>query len=99
MTDPLLDYDMVIGGQPRAARSGRTYESLDPYRGTAWARVPDAGAGDVDDAVAAARDALEGPWAQLTATRRGPRSAGSGRRRRSGGRPSAPGRPRRGARR
>ena len=71
MTDPLLDYDMVIGGQPRAARSGRTYESLDPYRGTAWARVPDAGAGDVDDAVAAARDALEGPWAQLTATRRG----------------------------
>jgi acyl-CoA reductase-like NAD-dependent aldehyde dehydrogenase len=62
---------MLIGGSPRAARSGRTYASTDPYTGQPWAHVPDADAGDVDDAVAAARAALDGPWGKLTATQRG----------------------------
>ena len=62
---------MLIDGSPRPARSGRTYESVDPFTGGPWARVPDAGAADVDAAVAAARTALEGPWGQLTATQRG----------------------------
>jgi acyl-CoA reductase-like NAD-dependent aldehyde dehydrogenase len=62
---------MVIDGSPRAARSGRTYTSTDPYTGQPWAQVPDADAQDVGAAVAAARAALGGPWGKLTATQRG----------------------------
>jgi (Z)-2-((N-methylformamido)methylene)-5-hydroxybutyrolactone dehydrogenase len=62
---------MLIDGSPRAARSGHTYASTDPYTGQPWAQVPDADTGDVDDAVAAARAALSGPWGKLTATQRG----------------------------
>ncbi len=62
---------MLIDGCPRAARSGRRYASTDPYTGQPWAQVPDADAQDVDDAVAAARAALGGPWGKLTATQRG----------------------------
>jgi acyl-CoA reductase-like NAD-dependent aldehyde dehydrogenase len=65
------DLLMLVGGTRAAARSGRTYESTDPYTGQPWARVPDASAADVDDAVAAARAALDGPWGELTATARG----------------------------
>jgi (Z)-2-((N-methylformamido)methylene)-5-hydroxybutyrolactone dehydrogenase len=67
-TDELL---MLIDGSPRAAASGRTYASTDPYTGQPWAQVPDADARDVDAAVAAARAALNGPWGTLTATQRG----------------------------
>src|SRR5256885_12336274 len=62
---------LVIDGSRRAARSGRTYTSTDPYTGQPWAQVPDADAQDVDAAVAAARAALGGPWGKLTATQRG----------------------------
>ena len=44
---------MLIDGSPRAARSGRTYASTDPFTGQPWARVPDADAGDVAAATAA----------------------------------------------
>ena len=67
----LGDLQMLIDGSARAARSGRTYASTDPYTGEPWARVPDADASDVDAAVAAARAALSGPWGKLTATQRG----------------------------
>jgi aldehyde dehydrogenase (NAD+) len=62
---------MLIDGASVAATSGRTYESLDPFTGRGWARVPDAAAADVEIAVAAARAALAGPWGLLTATQRG----------------------------
>jgi len=62
---------MLIDGSPRAAGSGRTYASTDPFTGQPWAQVPDADARDVDAAVAAARAALGGPWGKLTATQRG----------------------------
>ena len=45
--------------------TARKFETVDPFRGRA-ATAPDAGAGDVDLAVAAARDALAGPWGKLT---------------------------------
>ena len=48
----------------------RTYETLNPYTGEPWATVADAGASDVDAAVRAARDALEGPWGAMTAPER-----------------------------
>ncbi|MGZ4615074.1 MAG: aldehyde dehydrogenase [Actinomycetes bacterium] len=69
---PQVDvFQMLIDGQSTGARSGRTYESVDPFTGRTWARVPDAGEADVQAAVAAARAALEGPWGAMTPTQRG----------------------------
>src|ERR1700681_2267315 len=70
-TEQLVSFDLLIGGASEAAASGATYDSVDPFTGRPWARVPDAGAADVDRAVAAARAALNGPWSELTATARG----------------------------
>ena len=67
----LDEYRMVIDGSAADAASGRTYDSIDPFTGRPWARVPDAGEADVEVAVAAARAALSGPWGALTATQRG----------------------------
>jgi aldehyde dehydrogenase (NAD+) len=68
---PAGDLLMLVNGVRAGARSGATYESTDPFTGRPWARVPDASAADVDDAVTAARAALSGPWGRLTATQRG----------------------------
>jgi aldehyde dehydrogenase (NAD+) len=70
-TEALVEFELLIGGEPASAASGATYDSVDPYTGLPWARVPDGAAADVDRAVAAARAALNGPWGQLTATARG----------------------------
>jgi acyl-CoA reductase-like NAD-dependent aldehyde dehydrogenase len=64
-------FDVHIDGQSVGSRSGRTYQSIDPFTGEPWAEVPDCDASDVDLAVTAARRALHGEWAQYTATRRG----------------------------
>ncbi|HXL63222.1 MAG TPA: aldehyde dehydrogenase family protein, partial [Mycobacterium sp.] len=61
-TDQLVQFCLLIGGESSGAASGATYDSVDPFTGRPWARVPDAGAADVDRAVAAARAALNGPW-------------------------------------
>ncbi|MCW2526308.1 MAG: aldehyde dehydrogenase, partial [Pseudonocardiales bacterium] len=47
------------------------FETVDPYTGEVWAEVAEAGKSDVDDAVAAARAAFEGPWGQMTGSQRG----------------------------
>ncbi|MFC5830357.1 aldehyde dehydrogenase [Nonomuraea insulae] len=62
---------LFIGGEWQAPKSGARLESIDPSTEEVWATVPDAGPADVDLAVAAAREALDGPWSRLTATRRG----------------------------
>jgi acyl-CoA reductase-like NAD-dependent aldehyde dehydrogenase len=69
--DRLTEFELLIGGEQVAAASGATYDSVDPFTGKPWARVPDGAAVDVDLAVAAARAALEGTWGQLTPTARG----------------------------
>jgi len=64
---PVRNYEMLIGGQWKPATGGRTFESIDPFTRNAWARVPSAGAPDLDAAVAAARKAFEeGEWARAT---------------------------------
>lgn len=64
-------YRMLIGGEWRDAADGDTFESIDPYTGRAWARVPRAGAADVDAAVRAARRAFDaGPWAGMLPAQR-----------------------------
>ncbi|AZG11874.1 aldehyde dehydrogenase [Pigmentiphaga sp. H8] len=57
---------MLIDGKAVEARTGRSFETLDPYTCKPWASVPDGGTADVDAAVAAARRALQGPWGGMT---------------------------------
>lgn len=48
------------------------FDTVNPYTGEVWARIPRATKEDVDIAVAAASRALKaGPWAMMTATARG----------------------------
>lgn len=57
---------MLIGGKRVDAVSGKTFESENPYTREPWATVPDGSAADVDLAVQAARDALNGEWGSMT---------------------------------
>ncbi|WP_161884182.1 aldehyde dehydrogenase [Deinococcus alpinitundrae] len=67
----LPEYPLYIGGQFVPAQSGALVDTVNPYTGKAWARVPEAGAEDVNTAVRAARAALDdGPWGRLTGRQR-----------------------------
>ena len=61
---------MLIGGEWVGARSGASFESINPYTAQPWATLPRAGAEDVDAAVRAARDAFES-WSRTTPVSRG----------------------------
>src|SRR5579864_3789069 len=57
---------LFIGGKWVEAASGKTFDSFDPATGEVLARVAEAGAEDVDRAVAAARRSFEsGVWKDL----------------------------------
>ena len=45
-TAQLVQFDLLIGGESSSAASGSTYDSVDPFTGRPWARVPDGGAAD-----------------------------------------------------
>jgi acyl-CoA reductase-like NAD-dependent aldehyde dehydrogenase len=65
-------YHHFIDGQYVAPAQGRWMDTLDPYTGQVWARIPQGCAQDVDRAVSAASRALkQGPWSRMTATERG----------------------------
>lgn len=60
-----------IGGRPARSALGKTYGVADPATGKEYAQVAVGIAGDVNQAVLAARDALEaGPWPGMTAADR-----------------------------
>ncbi|HEY5343735.1 MAG TPA: aldehyde dehydrogenase family protein [Solirubrobacteraceae bacterium] len=62
---------LLIGAERPEAADGRTFATLDPATGREIARVPQAGAQDVERAVQAARAAFaEGPWATIGAAGR-----------------------------
>ena len=65
-TVELPQYELYVAGGSFPPASGRFYDTVDPYTGQPWARVPDAGDEDVDRAVGAARTAFEGEWGALT---------------------------------
>lgn len=67
----LREGKLLIGGEWVPAADGRTFESVNPFTGKVWATAAHAGAADVDAAVRAAQDALEGPWGSMTASARG----------------------------
>src|SRR5215218_9626818 len=58
---------LYVAGEWAEASDGRTFESFEPATGRAWATVAEAGPHDVDRAVGAARDALEGAWGRTRA--------------------------------
>jgi aldehyde dehydrogenase (NAD+) len=63
---------LLIDGDWKDAASGRSFETVNPADESVITTVAEAGAEDVDLAVAAARRALEtGPWARMTAAERG----------------------------
>jgi betaine-aldehyde dehydrogenase len=64
-------YKMLIGGEWTDARSGKTFDVVNPATGAAMAKVPEAGKEDVDRAVRAARAAFDGGWRDATAQERG----------------------------
>ncbi|MGP1615854.1 MAG: aldehyde dehydrogenase family protein, partial [Pollutimonas bauzanensis] len=65
-------YNHFINGQYVEPIGKKWIDSVDPYTGKPWARIPQGCAQDVDAAVAAASKAMrEGPWAAMTATDRG----------------------------
>jgi aldehyde dehydrogenase (NAD+) len=67
-------YRHFIDGEWRDPASGTWFETLDPYSGEPWARIPRGTAADVEAAVAAADRAFrEGEWPRLNATQRGHR--------------------------
>jgi betaine-aldehyde dehydrogenase len=62
---------MLIAGEWTDARSGKTFDVVNPATGAAMAKVPEAGKEDVDRAVRAARAAFDGGWRDATAQERG----------------------------
>jgi betaine-aldehyde dehydrogenase len=68
----MSNLDMWIGGRWVRASDGATREVTNPADGTVIAHVPEATAGDVGAAVAAARTAFDdGPWPRMSARDRG----------------------------
>jgi aldehyde dehydrogenase (NAD+) len=62
----LLRYDLFIGGRYQPTATAKTYETIDPFSGKAWAIVADGDEADVDRAVRSARAALAGPWGSMS---------------------------------
>src|SRR6202166_2241248 len=72
VTTEVKTYQMYINGEWTASKSTKTFPVYDPSTEEVIAQVPDAGAEDVNRAVAAAKAAFEeGPWSSTTAQERG----------------------------
>ena len=54
-----------IGGRWVDPIDGEMGHSIDPATGTVWAETAFGGPKDIDRAVAAAREAFEGPWRRM----------------------------------
>lgn len=68
----MIQYELFIDGQFVAPGEDEWVDSVDPYKGEAWARIPRGRRDDVAKAVAAAKRAMTtGPWSSMSATARG----------------------------
>src|SRR5256886_9536350 len=70
MTD-LEERGLFIGGAFVPAHSGATFPVHNPHNDEVFVRVAEAREDDVEDAIAAARSAFDGPWGALTPKERG----------------------------
>ena len=64
-------HQLLINNRWRPSASGKTMEVVNPATEDVIAQVPSAAAADLDDAVKAARAALDGPWGKMSARERG----------------------------
>ncbi|MBX3596376.1 MAG: aldehyde dehydrogenase [Rhizobiaceae bacterium] len=68
----LAHFRNTVGGEHVESATGNWIESVNPYTGEPWAKVPHCNATDVDAAVDAAHNAfVKGPWATMAPTARG----------------------------
>ena len=68
----MQQYQLFIDGGWRDSQSQRWFDTVNPYSGEVWARIPQANDADVEAAVSAAHKAQKtGEWPALTATQRG----------------------------
>jgi aldehyde dehydrogenase (NAD+) len=71
MSKELLRHEkLFIGGEWLAPDDGDIVASIDPSSGEEWATAAFAGKADIDRAVAAANEALRGPWRKMSGTDR-----------------------------
>src|SRR3954467_14036241 len=82
----IMRKQLFINGEWRDAAGGKTIEVVNPATEEVIAEVASAEQADVDAAVAAARAALDGPWAELSARERGRGGRGGELSARAGGR-------------
>jgi (Z)-2-((N-methylformamido)methylene)-5-hydroxybutyrolactone dehydrogenase len=61
---------LFVGGEWVSPLDGEVVPSIDPSLGRPWASVALGGKADIDRAVAAANEALRGPWRKITPTGR-----------------------------
>ncbi len=66
----MFEIRQFIDGEDVPSASGVTFEDVDPATGKVIGIVHEAGRAEVDAAVAAAREALTGPWGRLPTERR-----------------------------
>ena len=66
-----LPSQMFIGGKHSEAADGERLDTLDPGTGAVIGSVPAGGSADIDAAVANAKSALSGPWAEMSPRDRG----------------------------
>src|SRR4051795_13735837 len=65
-------YQLYIDGAYVDPEKGEWFDSIDPYKGEPWAKVPRCGPEDVSRAVQAASRAMwKGPWAEMSPSARG----------------------------
>jgi aldehyde dehydrogenase (NAD+) len=69
--DASTNYQNYIGGRFVPPAAGRSFSATNPTTGRPCGNFAESGAADIDQAVQAANAALRGPWAQLSASRRG----------------------------
>jgi acyl-CoA reductase-like NAD-dependent aldehyde dehydrogenase len=67
-----MKYELWIDGKPEDPANGEWIDTINPYTGETWARIPRGTAEDSARAVEAAKRAMYvGPWSKMTATERG----------------------------
>ena len=66
-----MPHQLLINNEWRASATGKTMDVVNPATEEIVAKVPSAAVSDLDTAVSAARAALYGPWAKLSARERG----------------------------
>lgn len=67
----MKDYKLFIANEWREPNSGQWFDTLDPFSGEPWARIPRGNKADVKLAVEAADAALSGPWGTINSSERG----------------------------